>query len=71
MQEYRNDKIVVRYDPKICIHAGECVASPLSSTLRKIHGSTSTGLPPRPRSPNKSSVVHQVRLPLKLLNKAE
>jgi uncharacterized Fe-S cluster protein YjdI len=25
MQEYRNDKIVVRYDPKICIHAGECV----------------------------------------------
>ena len=25
MQEYRNDKIVVRYDPKICIHAGDCV----------------------------------------------
>jgi uncharacterized Fe-S cluster protein YjdI len=25
MQEYRNDKIVVRYDPAICIHAGECV----------------------------------------------
>jgi uncharacterized Fe-S cluster protein YjdI len=25
MQEYRNDKVVVRYDPKICIHAGECV----------------------------------------------
>jgi len=25
MQEYRNDKIVVRFDPKICIHAGECV----------------------------------------------
>jgi uncharacterized Fe-S cluster protein YjdI len=25
MQEYRNDKIVVRYDPEICIHAGECV----------------------------------------------
>ena len=25
MQEYRNDKIVVRYDPTICIHAGECV----------------------------------------------
>ena len=27
MQEYRNDKLVVRYDPAICIHAG-CVRSP-------------------------------------------
>jgi uncharacterized Fe-S cluster protein YjdI len=25
MEEYRNDKIRVRYDPKICIHAGECM----------------------------------------------
>ena len=25
MQEHRNDKLVVRYDPAICIHAGECV----------------------------------------------
>jgi uncharacterized Fe-S cluster protein YjdI len=25
MQEYTNDKLVVRYDPAICIHAGECV----------------------------------------------
>jgi uncharacterized Fe-S cluster protein YjdI len=25
MQEYRNSQIVVRYDPKICTHAGECV----------------------------------------------
>jgi uncharacterized Fe-S cluster protein YjdI len=25
MQEYKNDKLIVRYDPKICIHAGECV----------------------------------------------
>jgi uncharacterized Fe-S cluster protein YjdI len=25
MQEYRNDKLIVRYDPKVCIHAGECV----------------------------------------------
>jgi uncharacterized Fe-S cluster protein YjdI len=25
MQEYKNDKIAVRYDPKVCIHAGECV----------------------------------------------
>jgi divergent 4Fe-4S mono-cluster protein len=25
MQEYRNDKIAVSYDPKICIHAGDCV----------------------------------------------
>jgi hypothetical protein len=23
MQEYKNDKLVVRYDPAICIHAGE------------------------------------------------
>ncbi|MGH8507700.1 MAG: (4Fe-4S)-binding protein [Gammaproteobacteria bacterium] len=25
MQEYKSDKLVVRYDPKICIHAGNCV----------------------------------------------
>lgn len=25
MKEYRNDAIIVRYDEKICIHAGECV----------------------------------------------
>jgi uncharacterized Fe-S cluster protein YjdI len=25
MQEYSNDKITVRYDEKICIHAGKCV----------------------------------------------
>jgi uncharacterized Fe-S cluster protein YjdI len=26
MQEYKkNDMVVVRYDPAICIHAGECV----------------------------------------------
>jgi len=25
MQEYSNDKITVRYDEKICAHAGKCV----------------------------------------------
>jgi uncharacterized Fe-S cluster protein YjdI len=25
MQEYKNDKLTVRYDEKICIHAGKCV----------------------------------------------
>jgi uncharacterized Fe-S cluster protein YjdI len=25
MQEYKNDKLIVRYDPAICIHAGACV----------------------------------------------
>ncbi len=25
MQEYGSDKLMVRYDPAICIHAGECV----------------------------------------------
>ena len=25
MQECKSDKLVVRYDPAICIHAGECV----------------------------------------------
>jgi len=25
MQEYKNDTVIVRYDPKTCIHAGECV----------------------------------------------
>jgi uncharacterized Fe-S cluster protein YjdI len=24
-QEHKNDKLIVRYDPAICIHAGECV----------------------------------------------
>ncbi len=27
MQEYSNDKITVRYDEKVCIHAGKCVQS--------------------------------------------
>lgn len=25
MKEYRGENIIVRYDEKICIHAGECV----------------------------------------------
>jgi len=25
MQEFSNEKIAVRYDEKICIHAGKCV----------------------------------------------
>ena len=25
MEEHKNEKLVVRYDPAICIHAGECV----------------------------------------------
>lgn len=25
MQEHRNDKIIVRFDPNTCIHAGECI----------------------------------------------
>jgi uncharacterized Fe-S cluster protein YjdI len=25
MQQYRDDKLAVRYDPAICIHAGECI----------------------------------------------
>jgi uncharacterized Fe-S cluster protein YjdI len=25
MKEYRGGKIIVRYDEKICIHAGDCV----------------------------------------------
>jgi uncharacterized Fe-S cluster protein YjdI len=25
MQECKNDMLIVRYDPAICIHAGECV----------------------------------------------
>jgi uncharacterized Fe-S cluster protein YjdI len=27
MQEYSTEKIAVRYDEKICIHAGKCVRS--------------------------------------------
>jgi uncharacterized Fe-S cluster protein YjdI len=25
MQEYKNDNLVVRFDPEICIHSGECI----------------------------------------------
>jgi len=25
MREFRNDKIVVRYDPNICTHSGACI----------------------------------------------
>ena len=25
IQEYKNDKIIVRFDPRICIHSGVCV----------------------------------------------
>ena len=25
MQEHKNEKLLVRYDPAICIHAGECI----------------------------------------------
>lgn len=25
MSEHRNDKVIVRYDPEVCIHAGHCV----------------------------------------------
>ena len=32
MQEYKNDKLVVRYDPAICIHAGD--QRPLVPPLR-------------------------------------
>ena len=41
LQEYKNDKLVVRYDPAICIHAGECVrAFLLFSMCRRSRGST-------------------------------
>jgi uncharacterized Fe-S cluster protein YjdI len=25
IQEYKNDAIIVRFDPRVCIHSGECV----------------------------------------------
>lgn len=25
MQEYKNDELTVRYEPSVCIHAGDCV----------------------------------------------
>lgn len=25
VQEYKGNEIIVRYDPKVCIHAAECV----------------------------------------------
>ena len=25
MQEHRNDQIVVRFDPKLCVHSAQCV----------------------------------------------
>jgi uncharacterized Fe-S cluster protein YjdI len=27
MQEYKNDTLIVRYDPKTCIHARRCTGS--------------------------------------------
>jgi hypothetical protein len=39
MQEYGNAKLVVRYDPAICIHAGSAyAASPPSSIYRESRG---------------------------------
>jgi hypothetical protein len=44
MQEYRNDKLVVRYDPAICIHAGECVldASSRQGRVRSLSSASSS-----------------------------
>jgi uncharacterized Fe-S cluster protein YjdI len=59
MQEYRNDKIVVRYDPKICSHSGECVRGlPSVFNVSKnpwidVYGAS--------RPPNRSSVVRRAR----------
>lgn len=25
MQEYKNAQIIVRFDPKVCVHSGNCV----------------------------------------------
>lgn len=25
MQEYKNNQVIVRFDPHVCVHAGECV----------------------------------------------
>jgi len=36
MQEYKNDELTVRYDPKVCIHAGECVRGLPSVSFPKI-----------------------------------
>jgi uncharacterized Fe-S cluster protein YjdI len=61
MQEYRNDKIVVRYDPKICIHSGECVRGlPSVFNVSKNPWIDVNGLP-RTRPPNRSSVVRRAR----------
>jgi len=58
MQEYKNDKLVVRYDPAICIHAGSAyAASPQSSMSRKSRGSTSTALPRAPSSIRSSAAL--------------
>lgn len=38
-QEHRDDKIIVRFEPNTCIHAGSAYAvSPPSSTSRKTSG---------------------------------
>jgi uncharacterized Fe-S cluster protein YjdI len=57
MQEYKNDKLVVRYDPAICIHAGECGARP-SFCFQCVEEVTAH---PRPRSSNRSSFAHPAR----------
>lgn len=61
MQEYRNDKIVVRYDPKTCIHAGDCVRGlPKVFESGRSRGSTSTALRWM-RSPPRSESARPVR----------
>jgi uncharacterized Fe-S cluster protein YjdI len=55
MQEYKNDKLVVRYDPAICIHARECVRGlPSVFNLTRKPWITLSGAPT-------AAVIEQVR----------
>jgi len=71
MEENKNDKLVVRYDPAICIHAGECVRSlPSVFSLSRKPWIDVNGAPP-------AAIIEQVKrcpsgaLSYELLEKAQ
>jgi uncharacterized Fe-S cluster protein YjdI len=62
MQEYKNDKLVVRCDPAICIHAGECVRGlPSVFNVSKKLWIDVNGASPRAPSSIRSSAALQAR----------
>jgi len=60
MQEYKNEKLIVRYGPGICIHAGACVRG-LSSVFNDFFLGLSRILPSG-QSPRHAAQEHRPQL---------